>query len=402
MPSTSTTPILDLEKELPKPPRRSWLRRIAGYTAFVLTIMALDIGFRLASDLGRFDSLHLPELPSLNGWLLLPALYVAILIHELGHLAAGVMVGMNPGGICVGGLMLAKSGDRWIFRFESRFLFGGFAIPLPAQREFRRARHAWMTAGGPLASILLTILCGLAIRVFGNGVWDWIATLFWSGVITVVPSVIPYSVKGHLSDEARLWQLLRNPDRARRWMAVVALQAENMNGVRPRDWSAEVMEQALESADSEPYYAAVQLLAASRSMDQGDQDSALQHLENALAAPSGNTQKSVLHACYLEASAMSAKERRNAAQARVWMDRAAALKAPSRPAQTAGVKARLAMAEGRFAEALDHWARFRDLIQKKLFDSGTARFAKDNIAEAESECRAALANQDLSRSTATP
>jgi hypothetical protein len=391
----SATPLLDLELESPQPQRRSLVRRIVKYTIYVLIVMAIDVGLRVASDLGWFDSLHLPELPSLNVWLLPPAVYIAILVHELGHLAAGLMVGMNPGGICVGGVMFAKSGQRWIFRFERRYLSGGFAIPLPPERAFRRAPHAWMIAGGPLASILLTSVCGLAIRAFGNGASDWIGTLFWSAALTTASCVIPYSVSGQMSDAARLWQLLTNPGRTRRWMALVALQAEEMKGVRPRDWNAEVVDLALESADSEPQYAAVQLLAGYRRMDQGDQDAALQHLENALAAPSGNTQKSILHACYLEASAMSARHRHNAAQARVWMDRAAALKAPSRPGQTAGVEARLAMAEGRFAEALDHWARFRDLIEKKRFDSGTARFAKDNIAEAEAECRAALASADL-------
>jgi hypothetical protein len=74
------------------------------------------------------------------------------------------------------------------------------------------------------------------------------------------------------------------------------------------------------------------------------------------------------------------------------MDRAAALKVRSTPGATAAAEARIAMAEGRFAEALDHWKGYRDLIAKKRLDSGIIGCAKDNVAEAESECRAALAN----------
>jgi hypothetical protein len=386
----SPTPILDLEQELPPKRKRSRTRLIFGWAIYALVVMAISIGWAVGSDLGWFDSL--PDSPASNGWLLLPALYLAILIHELGHLAVGKLAGMNPGALCVGGMLLAKSGDHWVFQFHRKYLFGGFAAPLPAKNDFQRARHAWMVAGGPLASILLTIVCGLAIRAFGTGVWDWIGTMFLSSVITVASSVIPYKVSGTMSDGARLWQLLTNPDRARRWMAVVALQAENMKGVRPRDWNAEVVQQALETVESEPSYAVVQMLAGYRSNDQGDQDAALQRLENALAGASRNGNKMILRACFLDAGGMSAKQRHNPAQARVWMERAAALKARSTPGDTAGLEARIAMAEGRYAEALDHWARYRDLIEKKRLDSGVIRFAKDLMVEAEGECRVALAS----------
>ncbi len=295
----------------------------------------------------------------------------------------------------MGGIILIKSGQRWIFQFQRRYLFGGFTVPLPARHDFQRARHVWMVVGGPLASILLTIVCGLAIRALGTGAWDWIGTLFWCSAITVASSVIPYTVSGHMSDGMRFWQLLTKPDRARRWMAVVALQAENMQGVRPRDWTAEVVEQALETEESDPSYPIIQILAGYRSNELGDQDAALQRLENTVAVASRNGNKVMLRACFLEAGAWSAMRRHNPAQARVWMDRAAALKARSTPGDTAGVEARIAMAEGRYTEALEHWQRYRDLISKKRLDSGIIRFAKDNIAEAESECRAAFTSARL-------
>jgi hypothetical protein len=56
--------------------------------------------------------------PAFNGLLLLPALYLAIAFHEIGHLAGGKLVGMEMGGISVGAFVLTKSGKNWVFRFD--------------------------------------------------------------------------------------------------------------------------------------------------------------------------------------------------------------------------------------------------------------------------------------------
>ena len=171
-------------------------------------------------------------------------------------------------------------------------------------------------------------------------------------------------------------------------MAVVALQAENMRGVRPREWTSETFEQALESVQSEQHYSAVQMLAAYRAADLGDDQRALQHLERALSVAS---QPAVTRWCYLEASVASAKHRRNPAQARIWLERASKVKTTVRRDDTAGIQAQIAMAEGDYAGALQHWTRYRGLLERLRLDTGTARFGKEKISEAEAKCRITLA-----------
>jgi hypothetical protein len=77
------------------------------------------------------DQHELPDWhwPACNGLLLLPALYLVIAIHELGHLAAGRLAGLDTGGIAVGGFVFTKAGKNWTFRFDRR---------LRARRAFRR------------------------------------------------------------------------------------------------------------------------------------------------------------------------------------------------------------------------------------------------------------------------
>jgi hypothetical protein len=347
----------------------------------------------VAQGLDLFEWPEFPPGPAFNGLIFLPALYIAILIHELGHLVAGKVAGMITGGVCIGGLVIAKSGEHWVVRFQPRFLFGGFAMSLPVPGELRRSRFAWMVAGGPIASVLMAGVCWAAIAQYGDeglfGDGEWIGTLFWSAVITIASSVIPYSVRGIMSDGRRLWQLFRDPAATRRVLNLRALHAEEVRGVRPRDWDAALVEAALETPTSESSYPYLQLLAYYRRVDLDDEQGALVHLENALAAPQASGSP-VTRACYLEAACASADTRRNPAQARRWMERAAQVKR-GKPEQLHGIEATIAMAEGRYGDALQHWAQYRDYIKRKRLDSGLARFAKERTAVEEERCRAAMA-----------
>jgi hypothetical protein len=81
--------------------------------------------------------MKLRYLPHLNGFLLLPALYVAIAIHEAGHLLVGRIVGMPPGTLIIGGIHIFRSGQRWLIRFDYRRIFrGGFSKVLPQKTIF--------------------------------------------------------------------------------------------------------------------------------------------------------------------------------------------------------------------------------------------------------------------------
>jgi hypothetical protein len=95
----SLTPILDLEQEPPKPRRRSRKGWIIAGSIYCLIVLALTV----AQGLDLFEWPELPQAPSFDWLILLPALYVAILIHELGHLVAGKLAGMITAGFASAG-----------------------------------------------------------------------------------------------------------------------------------------------------------------------------------------------------------------------------------------------------------------------------------------------------------
>lgn len=366
------TPILDLEQA---PPELKSSRRNR--------LIGLAIGVVLGLLLAYFTR---DDAPNLNFLYWIPALYLAVAVHELGHLTAGAIVGMKPGGLVIGGLTIMKSGDRYSVRFDfKRIIGGGMALPLTQKDKFTPRQFAWMVAGGPVASLALSVLCGTLSILQSDYSGSWINVLFWMALLTMT-LLIPASAGLNKSDGARLRDLLHHPDGVGPWIALVALQSDEKRGVRPRDWDPELVERALITPPDVNEYPYSELLMFYRQADLGNEAAATEHLENVLAT-SVRGQKLFCHACYLEASAASALMRKSAAQARVWLDRACKLR---KPLMRDSVDAAIAIAEERYDDALIHLRKAREFFRKRKLDSGLARFAIENLEKYEALCTSAL------------
>jgi hypothetical protein len=320
--------------------------------------------------------------PACNGLLILPALYLVIAIHELGHLAAGRLAGLDAGGIAVGGFVFMKSGKNWTFRFDRRLLGCGFFKPLTGTAAFRPTRYAWMVAGGPAASLFVMVVCGWVSVQYGPGRWDWIGTMFWTSPVGMI-SLIPLSSGLNKSDGMLLRMLTRYPELSRAWMALIALQTEEARGLRPREWDPLLVEQMLAVNSRASDYARCQMMAYYLRVDEGREVAALEHLENALAA-SGRSGIVIRHALYLEAASASVGISKRAAQARTWLQRAGKLRKPD---SLDVVEAGIAMCEGRYEEAARYWEAARARVLRRRLDSGLIRLALEKWAEQEAVCR---------------
>jgi hypothetical protein len=243
----SATPILDLTEAPPKRPATRWIGVVVGLFIGVL--------------LGLLPIIFPRQFGGFNVFLIFPAMYVTIAVHELGHLLFGAMVGMAPGAIVIGGLVIHKSGQRWLMRFDYRRLFGGgLAMVLPPNGDFRPGAYGWMVAGGPITSLFFVVLCRLVVLWQGHGMRGWNVTVYWVALLVVVGPLVPASSGINKSDGARLWELLRRPDQCRAWMAVRALQTEETRGVLPRDWDKKFVQQMLMASPSAREYPYIQML----------------------------------------------------------------------------------------------------------------------------------------------
>ncbi|HWD00045.1 MAG TPA: hypothetical protein VG456_24970 [Candidatus Sulfopaludibacter sp.] len=365
----SETPILDLEID---PPRlsRPWITWLVGGAIGVVLSFA--------------------KLPfSIDGLWWFPVLYASIAVHEVGHLVAGKLVGMESGGLVIGGLMILKSGQRWVVRFEwRRILSGGFAKPLPKKTELDIPRYAWMLAGGPLATLLLVAASGIPYWRSTATAPGWLSSFFWINVLLAVSLILP-SRGLNKSDGARLWLLLRNPSEARSWIAVLQLQTEETEGMLPRDWDPALVAEMLQGCAANGDNAYRHMLVFYRCIDLGDEEAALAHLEKALAASARCGRPARLW-CFLEAAACSGLMRGDPEQARTWLARAVKV---SKPQSKSSVEAAIAMAEHRYEDALRLWDESLAFLAKRRLDSGLIRFTKLKIAEYQAECRTSLVSK---------
>ncbi len=210
-------------------------------------------------------------------------------------------------------------------------------------------------------------------------------SVFWVSLFFTILALIPVSSGLNKSDGKRLWLLLRSPEQALSWMALLALQSEEKKGLRPREWDPDLVARLMGIDEEASEYGFSQLMLFYRRIDEGDESAALLYLENALAG-SKRGGKAFQHVVFLEAACASASIRKCSAQARTWSKRACELR---KPESLDVVEAGIAMCEGRYGEAAQRWESALRRVERTRLDSGLVRFAKEKWAEYEVVCRAA-------------
>jgi len=178
---------------------------------------------------------------NLTGWdvLALPVLILIVLAtHEIGHLIGGMSQGMRFLMLIVGpfGWHASVAGPR--FEWNTNLaLMGGLAATLPTEvGASLRRQMLVLVAGGPLASLLLTVLAvALASlsdpRFAAYGIFV-AATSFGIFLVTL----IPVRTGGFMSDGMQIIDLLRGGSAVIERSAIMHIFAQSLDGVRPRDW----------------------------------------------------------------------------------------------------------------------------------------------------------------------
>jgi hypothetical protein len=132
------TPILDLEKPLPKPAAESWL--LKGTSVFLLLLLIVATLKDLALIVLVFFVM---------GFVLL--VWLATLIHELGHFVAGLLVGLRFDCINIGPFIYERKVPTRKFRIRPTLFTGFTEMSLDKVRRVRK-RLIVFSLGGPCAS----------------------------------------------------------------------------------------------------------------------------------------------------------------------------------------------------------------------------------------------------------
>jgi hypothetical protein len=361
----SQTPILDGEQALPTARKVHW-------------VPALLIGFGIGGVLIALDRSRgspYPPIPAQVFPLFVLAFYIAILVHELGHLIAGVTAGFEQRTFMVGAFLLSKEAAGWRFRFSLRNLFwGGFTAGIPRSTDELVSRYIRFVLGGPLASLVLLVItfllpAGLTARL-----------LFLVNLLLTISVCIPYT-RFCLPNDAKLILLLRRRDAVGdRLVATVYLLAADAQGRRPRDWPPDLIEKlAVSTHDLSRMPTALSLLL-SAAADTEDAQRTAAILERALAI-NNKMLPELRRGFFAAASVYHGFFRTDASRAEEWLERARSVKvAASQKDWESRALAAISFAKGENAQSADFLTRYIALLDRQPFSGMIAAERERTIA----------------------
>jgi len=205
----------------------------------------------------------------------------AIFVHELGHAVSALRVRFQVQSFTVGPVMMHREGAGLRFR-RTRIKIGGLVTIVPVGLHDLGKRMLIVVIGGPASSFFFAALAFAVGRAFGGPLQStWMIPFsLVSGALGVL-SLIPMR-SFYRSDGAQIWDLLRSPAKAERHCALLAIAGAAKAGLRPRDWSNELIAKALSVNDDAAGDVSANVMAYEAAMDRREFDLANQYLEAAL------------------------------------------------------------------------------------------------------------------------
>jgi len=289
---------------------------------------------------------------------------VHVAIHELGHAAAGALVGFRFGSLRVGWLLIRRDGRRIRFSLSPATLTGtlGFHAVMAESDGALGFRLALCGAAGPAATLAFAAACRsgavglgsattIAAAVFAELLWaGW-----WIGVVLGAVNLVPFRLaSGVASDGTHIWASLF--PRTASFRALLQFHLRWSQGRRPCDWGL-TPAVLLQAADEDRWHRETFLLAAlCVAMDTGDTERVDECLQRA-AEDAQSNEPAMRYELELQAAMIEAF-RGNAAAARQRLARLGPH--PGSAGYSSLAEAAVRLAEGQASEArdaLEAWER---------------------------------------------
>lgn len=211
--------------------------------------------------------------------------FIQCLLHELGHLAGGLLSGYRFGWLRVFSLMLMRRDGRLRLRRQRIRLMSymGECFMFPPFGKGEAAPSAMFYLGGAAANLVSALIFGAAGLWLTHGLLSaFLLLAAVDGLHHALWSLVPRIYRGVMNDAAKLRALRR--DRTARWEAWLqaSLFGKLIDGVRLRDMPAEWFELPDFIAPDSDAGRAMKLRQCSRLLDAHRFDEAAQRLAELL------------------------------------------------------------------------------------------------------------------------
>lgn len=201
---------------------------------------------------------------------------LAILLHEAGHLLAGLAAAEHCRRFVVAPLEVVHTTQGWRVRWIRKFGIGLVDLAPRTYARFR-LRRGMTVAGGAVASACAAPLLVLAARAWSNaGYWLLSFCAFWC--VFAALSIMPVRRGAYASDGAQLWTLIRGGAAADRIARELLTASSHAMRLRFREWPRDLIERLDDGRDRYGAY-----LAYLHWLDSGDRERAGAALARLLA-----------------------------------------------------------------------------------------------------------------------
>jgi peptidase M50-like protein len=381
--SPTSTPVLDVFRPLP-PQTKEGLSAGEYFLVSSLVILSL-IG--LSSLRGIIAALSAN--PSDLGWwgaLLAPvaaALCVAA-VHDFGHLLGAYFSGFKILSVRIDALDFgrrARCGEPYC---AEALKFGGIVLELRSLGEsdsVMRRRLMVLSAAGPVANLVLAAALGISFTLLHAGFAADYALRIGAAfsLMLAVAALLPdVNRRGNFSDGARLLMLVKNNEKAERWISNIQCQMALNRGQHPREWNeSSVARAAAVNDDSRDAFAA-RWLAYLWAAERQDISCATKYLEGALESLRYATPGLRNH-LFLEAAVFQAWFRDNPSKALFWVYRIRSKKLTRLQKQRLDIA--LLWAEGRLFDAWEKLTQNYLSLLRDLPESPGRHLAEESALE---------------------
>jgi hypothetical protein len=242
------------------------------------------------------------------------ALFVAIALHEAGHAIAGWLVGFKVHSIRIWRLQLEIPFKLSIYRGPSGGA-GGWAICTPGSTDGLATRAGLMLFAGPAVNLvsgpMVYWLAG------AEGLFAFVFML-WSLVLGF-SNLLPLRTGPLFSDGYRILMLLFDRRRGERWLALLTLSKDVLDGVSPDRFSEEFLAVATAVKDESSDTVSAHALAYSAAFRRRRYEEAAEYLEACLRY-SSRTSAAFQQALMADAAVFQGRCRGNVDLAQAWLD----------------------------------------------------------------------------------
>ena len=240
-----------------------------------------------------------------------------VLIHEVGHLLGGLLVGFRFNYIRVGPLTIDRSGkitQHWTWHD----LASGLTLATPVSGTGLRWRYCLHIAAGPAAN-LITAFCAFKIMPRNNSLSVAVGlAIFLGSTFMGLVNLFPARVRTQMLDGLKIWILLFTRKRRDRMLLLLTFSADARRGKHQAFMADSSLEPSSQIIDGSGEQVATNWLAFYKATAAKDHELAGRCLENCLVAASSVT-ADPREELTIEAARFQALQRKRPDLARHWL-----------------------------------------------------------------------------------